>query len=269
MESTGSGLRKIYERTRDLLKVSRELQSRENPSEADIEQLAFLVMELSELCPPERYAWIDGLPAIDIVAELTKIEDERRRKQMDAIEDRKNLDFKTMMKDVEPAVKEARDYRDSALGKFETTKHTAVSIAQREEELTVRIESFKKGEFAEAVEQGKSLEPLVRKSTEWRAELDALHDLREDIEDNRLPGAEAVLKRAEEELNRKAIAVVNEGKAAFQAELNRKIAEVEEILLAWPRAVAEVGIALKIKGPFASTGLRIGSRVVKDHIFLG
>lgn len=265
MEPTESGLRKMYERTRYLLNAVGELQARENPSEEDIERLAFLRTELAGLCPPERYAWVDGLPVIDIVAELAKLEDERRRKQMDAIENRKNLMFKTMMEAIEPAVKDARADRDRAFGKVESLKGMAASIKERETEARSRLEALK-GDIARNVEQGKGLDALVKKSSELRAELDALHELAEDIEDNRLPEAKADLERAEKDLKDRIDSILNTSRAAFQEELDRILRdEVEAILQAWPPAVWEIAKALKVPGGLSGTGLVIKSSTVRRH----
>jgi hypothetical protein len=265
METTESALRKMYERTRYLLNAIGELQVRENPSEEDIEQLAFLRTELAGLCPPERYAWIDGLPVIDIVAELAKLEDERRKKQMDAIESRKNLMFKAMLEAIEPAVRDARSDRDRAFGKLESVRGMTASIKDREDDLNKRLDVVK-NDIVGSVERGKSLETLVKKSTEIRAELDALKELAEDIEDNRLPAAQADLERAEEELKRQADSVLNTCRASFQEDLNRIIRdEVEAILLAWPAAVWEIVTALKLRGGLSPSGLNINSPAVRQH----
>lgn len=265
MKPMEAGLRKMHERTQCLLKAVSELQALENIAEADIEQLALLKTELLELCPPERYAWIDGLPKIDIVAELTKLDDERRRIQMDAIENRKTHMFKAMMEAIEPAVQEARADRDRAFGKIETLRSMAANIKEREAELKTRLEAVK-GEIAGSVERGKSLDVLVKKSTEIRAEMDALADLAEDLEDSRLPGAKADLERAEEDLNRKVQSVVDTSRAAFQEELDQIINDnVEATLLAWPRAVWEIVTGLKLKGALSPVGMRIDSSTVRQH----
>ena len=265
METTESALRKMYERTRYLLNAIGKLQVRENPSEEDIEQLAFLRTELAGLCPPERYAWIDGLPVIDIVAELAKLEYERRKKQMDAIESRKNLMFKAMLEAIEPAVRDARADRDRAFGKLESVKGMAGSIKDREDDLNKRLEAVK-NDIVGSVERGKSLETLVKKSTEIRAELDALKELAEDIEDNRLPAAQAELDRAETNLKNHVFSVVNTSRNAFQEELDRIIRdEVDAILLAWPRAVWEIVQFLKIPGGPTSGELKISSTAVREH----
>ncbi len=58
------------EQTRSVIVEIRAIKQKEAPSEADVTRLIELRRELVELCPPDRYGWIDGEPVIDIIEGL-------------------------------------------------------------------------------------------------------------------------------------------------------------------------------------------------------
>lgn len=62
-------LKKRVERTRSVIVEIRAIKQKA-PSEADVTRLIELRRELVELCPPDRYGWIDGRPVIDIIEGL-------------------------------------------------------------------------------------------------------------------------------------------------------------------------------------------------------
>lgn len=50
------------------------LRSKPRLSLSDLRALANLKAELLRVCPPDRYLWLQGKPAVDILKELTKIQ---------------------------------------------------------------------------------------------------------------------------------------------------------------------------------------------------
>lgn len=57
-------------------KLKAEIQALRNKprlSLSDLRALANFKAELLMVCPAERYLWLEGKPAVDIVKELTKI----------------------------------------------------------------------------------------------------------------------------------------------------------------------------------------------------
>lgn len=51
-----------------------KLKSKPKLSLSDLKDLANLKAELLRHCPPERFFWSEGKPAVDILKELTKIQ---------------------------------------------------------------------------------------------------------------------------------------------------------------------------------------------------
>jgi len=62
------------ERTNQILHEIKLIKATKNQKEQDLKRLALLVTELHEVCPPHRYAWVDGIPVIDIYHELIRLE---------------------------------------------------------------------------------------------------------------------------------------------------------------------------------------------------
>lgn len=60
-------------RTRAIVAEIRVLKKKDDPTEADIGRLIELRDELTNVAPSVRFFWIDGKPAIDIIAELVAI----------------------------------------------------------------------------------------------------------------------------------------------------------------------------------------------------
>lgn len=52
------------------------LRSKKRLTAADLRRLADLSAKLLKVCPTARYAWIDGIPACDILKTLQRIEKE-------------------------------------------------------------------------------------------------------------------------------------------------------------------------------------------------
>lgn len=61
-------------RTRQLMSEVKQIRSKKNLSDDDLQRLAELKLELFAICPPLRYAWRDGIPAIDIWSQIIEIE---------------------------------------------------------------------------------------------------------------------------------------------------------------------------------------------------
>lgn len=69
-------LKTIVSETERLLTEIGQLKAKKRPLVADLRKIAELKTELTAICPPERYAWVDGLPVADILKKLHKIEKE-------------------------------------------------------------------------------------------------------------------------------------------------------------------------------------------------
>jgi hypothetical protein len=63
-------LKLIVSETSRLIAEARIIKAISAPTITDLRRLVAIRLELTRLCPPERYAWADGLPQVDILAEL-------------------------------------------------------------------------------------------------------------------------------------------------------------------------------------------------------
>jgi hypothetical protein len=50
-----------------LAREIRALKAKPHPRLVDLRRLVILTNELLRFCPPTRFAWVDGLPVIDIL----------------------------------------------------------------------------------------------------------------------------------------------------------------------------------------------------------
>jgi len=69
-------LKNIVAETERLLTAIRQLKAKKRRTVSDLRKIAELKTEISALCPPGRYAWVDGKPVVDILKKLDKIEKE-------------------------------------------------------------------------------------------------------------------------------------------------------------------------------------------------
>lgn len=67
-------LRNLVSETETRLSAIAILRARSRLTTAELRKLALLNARLLILCPPERYAWIDGLPVVDILKTLNQQE---------------------------------------------------------------------------------------------------------------------------------------------------------------------------------------------------
>jgi len=63
-------------RTRAILAEAEKIKAKPVLDESDLERLAGLRTELVGLCPALRYGWHEGVPVVDLWAELLKVEGE-------------------------------------------------------------------------------------------------------------------------------------------------------------------------------------------------
>jgi hypothetical protein len=63
-------LNRMLLETDDLVTRIMLLKEKKRMTMRDLHHLAVLKTELLKICPPERYAWVDGLPVVDILKTL-------------------------------------------------------------------------------------------------------------------------------------------------------------------------------------------------------
>ena len=63
-------LQRLILETDRLTLAIRMLRVKPRLTDPDLRRLARLKADLLVVCPPERYAWIDGLPVVDILKTL-------------------------------------------------------------------------------------------------------------------------------------------------------------------------------------------------------
>ena len=68
-------LKRMIDETERLFSEIRLLRGKDRPTVAELRKLAVLRAELLRTCPPERYAWLNGLPVIDILKTLNQQEE--------------------------------------------------------------------------------------------------------------------------------------------------------------------------------------------------
>jgi len=66
-------LGKIQERTAEITAELRVLKRKQHLTDFDLKRIAELRSEVTSLCPPERFAWVDGRPVIDVLNELVAL----------------------------------------------------------------------------------------------------------------------------------------------------------------------------------------------------
>lgn len=263
-----TGLKAICERTASVLKEIRALQSVEELSDENLERLAFLRTELRELCPPERYAWVDGLPVIDIAAELVKIENERRRLHMEAIEVRKKLISDAIMKKLESTGK-------NAIAEFEAAKAEVLRLQEslpkyRARETSLEEEfRIEKEKARQKFESGKDVGSSRTKMAELQAELDVVRESIEETEDDRLPAARQAMEASERALKQIVGSVAAEYRVEIKEEFDRHVAELEILLAAWQFAGFILGSALKVQGQIHMPPLRFSSGILYRNYIPG
>ena len=67
-------LQRMIAETNRLSAEIQRIREKERPNVAEMRRLALLKAELLCNCPPERYAWVDGLPVVDILKTLSQQE---------------------------------------------------------------------------------------------------------------------------------------------------------------------------------------------------
>lgn len=70
-------LQRLILETDRLALAIRMLRAKPRLRDLDLRRLARLKADLLVVCPPERYAWIDGLPVVDILQTLHQQQTER------------------------------------------------------------------------------------------------------------------------------------------------------------------------------------------------
>lgn len=70
-------LRRLVIETDRVAAEIRNLKSKKRLPLADLRQIACHKARLLQMCPPERYAWIDGFPVADILKTLHQQEVEK------------------------------------------------------------------------------------------------------------------------------------------------------------------------------------------------
>ncbi len=66
--------------TERLVKEIGVIRAKQNLTDADIQKLADLKSELLKICPADRFAWVEALPAVDILKTLQSIQEEENLK---------------------------------------------------------------------------------------------------------------------------------------------------------------------------------------------
>lgn len=74
-QSSPGVARLILEADRLTLAI-RLLKGKPRLTDSDLRELARLKTDLLHVCPPARYDWVDGLPALDILKAFQQIEKE-------------------------------------------------------------------------------------------------------------------------------------------------------------------------------------------------
>ncbi len=241
-----SELAAIHERTLSALKEVRALRSMANLSDHELERLACLLVELSELCPPERFAWVDGLPVIDVVAELVKIEHERKLLHMKTVEERKKMMTDALLEKLESASKNAIAGFESAKIEVARLQESLVKYKARESEIESQLQ-IAKMEARQSFESGKDIGTLTSKAGDLKSELEVVRESVEEIEDIRLPAARQAMDDVENALGGILCSVAAEYRIEVQEEFDRHVAELEVLLEAWPKVGYELHRILKKK----------------------
>ncbi len=75
-QSMPNELAAMIAETDRLAKEIQALRAKQHLTDADVKKLADLKAEILQICPPDRFAWVEAFPVVDILKTLQDIQKE-------------------------------------------------------------------------------------------------------------------------------------------------------------------------------------------------